>query len=399
MILSRRSFFRMAGAASALTTLPLRSEVLGSFGPMPTATVDLPVRLDSNENPYGPSRRVLESMRGALSMANRYPRPEYQGLVEHIAAMHRVQPEQVLLGCGSSEILRVAAVASLGPGKKFVQASPTFETAERYAKQAGAAVIAVPLDREFAHDLDSMLSHLDPAAALLYICNPNNPTGSLTPRVALEAFLAKVPATTTVLIDEAYHHFATETPGYASFLDRPIEDDRIVVARTFSKVYGLAGMRLGYAIAKPALISRFRPHITPVNVNAVVVRAALVAMDDAEGVQDYVMKNAMNRREFFNQAGARGLAPIPSSTNFVMMDVHRPAQQVIEHFRKNQVWIGREFPPLETYVRVSLGKAEEMQEFWRVYDIESGKQASNRLGTGISRFLTDRREISPGHSG
>jgi histidinol-phosphate aminotransferase len=372
MLLSRRRFFRMAGAASALTTLPLGAEVLGSLRTMPAATEDLPVRLDSNENPYGPSPKVLAAMRSALSTANRYPRPEYQGLVEHIAAMHRVEPDHLLLGCGSSEILRVAAVALLGPGKKFVQASPTFETAERYAKLVGAEVIFVPLDRAFAHDLGNMLSRIDGNVPLVYICNPNNPTGSITPRGALEAFLAQVPRTTTVLIDEAYHHFATQTPGYASFLDHPVENDRMIVARTFSKVYGLAGMRLGYAIANPSVISQLRPHITPINVNSAVLRAALAGLDDAEGIEDYVTKNASNRRIFFQKAGARGLKPIDSCTNFVMMDVHRPAKQVIEHFRKNNVWIGREFPPLETYIRVSLGKAEEMQEFWRVYDLQGG---------------------------
>jgi histidinol-phosphate aminotransferase len=372
MLLSRRRFFRMAGAASALTTLPLGAEVLGSLRTMPAATEDLPVRLDSNENPYGPSPKVLAAMRSALSTANRYPRPEYQGLVEHIAAMHRVEADHLLLGCGSSEILRVAAVALLGPGKKFVQASPTFETAERYAKLVGAEVIFVPLDRAFAHDLGNMLSRIDGNVPLVYICNPNNPTGSITPRGALEAFLAQVPRTTTVLIDEAYHHFATQTPGYASFLDHPVENDRMIVARTFSKVYGLAGMRLGYAIANPSVISQLRPHITPINVNSAVLRAALAGLDDAEGIEDYVTKNASNRRIFFQKAGARGLKPIDSCTNFVMMDVHRPAKQVIEHFRKNNVWIGREFPPLETYIRVSLGKAEEMQEFWRVYDLQGG---------------------------
>jgi histidinol-phosphate aminotransferase len=363
----------MAGAASALTTLPLRAEVLGSFGTMSAATVDLPVRLDSNENPYGPSPKVLEAMRNAVTAANRYPRPEYGGLVEHIAAMHKVRPEQVLLGCGSSEILRVTALTLLGPGKKFVQAAPTFETAERYAKLAGAEVIFVPLDQAFAHDLGDMLAHIDGAAPLVYLCNPNNPTGSITPREAIEAFLAKLPPTTTVLIDEAYHHFALQTPGYGSFLDHPIEDDRLIVSRTFSKVYGLAGMRLGYAIAKPSLISRLRPQITPINVNTAVLHAALAALDDAASVQDYVTQNALNRQEFTNQAGARGLKPIASSTNFLMMDVQRPAKQMIEHFRKNHVWIGREFPPLQTYVRVSLGKAEEMKEFWRVYDLASAK--------------------------
>ncbi|HXY08249.1 MAG TPA: histidinol-phosphate transaminase [Terriglobales bacterium] len=373
MLLSRRRFFRMAGAASALTTLPLRSEVFGSFSTLPAATTDLPVRLDSNENPYGPSPKVLEAMRSAVSTANRYPRREYRGLVEHIATQHRVQPEQVLLGCGSSEILRVAAVALLGPGKKFVQAAPTFETAENYAKLAGAEVIFVPLDAEFAHDLGSMLARIDAATPLVYICNPNNPTGNITPREALETFLAKVPATTTILIDEAYHHFATQTPGYVSFLDHPIGRDRLIVSRTFSKVYGLAGMRLGYAIAKPSLIAQLRPYITPVNVNAAVLRAALAALNDADSAQEYVAKNAVNRRMFFDEANARGLKPINSCTNFVMMDVHRPTKQVIQHFQENNVWIGREFPPLETYIRVSLGKAEEMKEFWRVYDLAGAK--------------------------
>jgi histidinol-phosphate aminotransferase len=310
-------------------------------------------------------------MRNALNMANRYPRPEYAGLVQHIAAMHNVQPERVLLGCGSSEILRVAAVALLARGKKFVQAAPTFETAERYAKLAGAEVISVPLDQRFAHDLDNMLTHIDANTPLVYICNPNNPTGSLTPRESLEGFIAKLPATTTVLIDEAYHHYAVQAPGYSSFLDHPIGDGRIVVSRTFSKVYGLAGMRLGYAIAAPKLIAQLRPYVTPINVNEVVLRAALVALDDTENVQECVEKNEITRQEFNSQATARGLKPINSCTNFVMMDVHRPNKQVVEYFHKNNVWIGRDFPPLETYIRVSLGRPEEMKEFWRVYDSQA----------------------------
>jgi len=373
MPLSRRRFVGMAGAASAITSLPLRAEILRFLEPMPTPTVDLPVRLDSNENPYGPSVKVLEAMHNALGTANRYPRPEYRGLAEHIGAMHKVPAEQVLVGCGSSEILRVAASALLRPGTRFVQAAPTFETAEHYAKLAGAEVISVPLDHSYAHDLENMLAAIDAATPLVYLCNPNNPTASITPRPALEAFIAKLPATTTVVIDEAYHHFATDSVGYASFLDHPIGDDRIIVARTFSKVYALAGMRLGYGIAKPSLIAKLRPHITPVNINAVVVRAAGVALEDTESVQDYLTKNANNRREFLSEAARRGLKPINSSTNFVMTDVHRPAKQLIEYFRSNDVWIGREFPPLETYIRVSIGKAEEMKEFWRVYDLEGAK--------------------------
>jgi histidinol-phosphate aminotransferase len=368
MRVSRRNFVRMAGVAGALTTLPLRAEILRTLGPAQEAATGGPVRLDSNENPYGPSAKVMEAMRDALTMANRYPRPEYAGLVERIAAMHNVRPEQVLLGCGSSEILRVASVALLGPGKKFVQAAPTFETAGHFAQLSGADVVSVFLDAKFAHDLDGMAARVDANTPLVYICNPNNPTGSLTQRSAIEAFVAKLPPTTTVLIDEAYHHFATETAGYTSFLDHPVNDDRIIVARTFSKVYGLAGMRLGYGIAAPKMVARLRPYITPVSVNAVVMRTGAVALEDTDGAQEYIKKNEAVRQEFLKQANARGLKPIDSCTNFVMMDVGRPTKQVVEHFRKNNVWIGRDFPPLESSIRVSFGKPDEMKEFWRVYD-------------------------------
>lgn len=372
MVLSRRNFVRMAGGvASALTALPLNAEILKSLDAAQEATPRSPVRLDSNENPYGPSPHAVEAMRNAVVTANRYPFREYSAFSERIASMHNVQRDRVLLGCGSSEILRVAAVAMLGPGKKFVQASPTFETAEQYAKLAGAQVISVALDQRFAHDVDKMLAQTDATAALVYICNPNNPTGSLTPRDALESFIAKLPSTTTVLIDEAYHHYALQSPGYSSFLDRPIEDERIIVSRTFSKVYGLAGMRLGYAIATPKLIAQLRPYVTPVNVNETVLRGAVAALDDTSYVQDCVRKNDAARQEFANQAAMRGLKPISTSANFVMMDVHRPTKQVIEHFRKNNVLIGREFPPLETCIRVTFGKPEEMREFWRVYDLQA----------------------------
>jgi len=136
-------------------------------------------------------------------------------------------------------------------------------------------------------------------------------------------------------------------------------------------VYGLAGMRLGYAIATPELVARLRPYITPVNVNAVVLRAAYAALEDSDYEQQCIAKNASARQEFFTQAATRGLHPIPCATNFCMMDVSRPTKQMVEYFRSKNVWIGREFPPLTTYIRVSLGKPEEMKEFWRVYDLQA----------------------------
>lgn len=372
MQLSRRNFVRMAGGvATALTTLPLNAEILKSYEAAQELAPTSPIHLDSNENPYGPSPKALEAMLKAVAMGNRYPFRDYAGISQRIAAFHNVRPEQVLLGCGSSEILRVASVALLGPGKKFMQAAPTFETAEKYAKLAGAEVISVPVDRNFAHDLDKMLAQIDTNTPLVYICNPNNPTGSLTSRDALETFISKVPPTTTVLIDEAYHHFTLQAPTYSSFIDHPMNDDRVLVSRTFSKVYGLAGMRLGYAIGAPKLIARLHPFITPINLNRAVVDGGLAALEDTEYVQDCIGRNEAVRKEFFAQAAQRNLKPIPSYTNFVMMGVGRPAKQVIAHFKKNNVWIGREFPPLNTYIRVSLGKPEEMTAFWRVYDLQA----------------------------
>lgn len=369
MLLSRRRFVHLTGGlAAAVASVPRLAEALGSAHSMPSGEADVPTRLDNNENPYGPSPKVLEAMRDALNTANRYPFRQYSGLAARIAAAHNVQPERVLLGCGSSEILRVAAVALLGPGKKFVQASPTFEIASQYARLAGAEVISVPLNQRYDHDLDGMLAHAGANTPLVYVCNPNNPTGSLTPRESLESFIAKLPATTTVLIDEAYHHYGVGAPGYTSFLDHPMADDRVIVVRTFSKVYGLAGMRLGYAIAAPKMIARLRPHITPININEVVVSGAMAALEDTESVRENVKRNGLARQEFFSQAAARGLTPIPSYANFVMMDVRRANKPVVDYFRGQNVWIGRDFPPLETYIRVSLGKPEQMKEFWRVYD-------------------------------
>jgi histidinol-phosphate aminotransferase len=214
-----------------------------------------------------------------------------------------------------------------------------------------------------------MGKELSSSATLVYICNPNNPTASLTPRQDIEVFIAKLPATATVLIDEAYHHFAGESGAYVSFLDRPISDERIVVTRTFSKVYGMAGLRLGYAVASQKTAQRLRQLLTFDSVNGIVVAAAQAALDDQATVQASVEKNTNDRQEFYNQCHARMLKPIDSHTNFVMMDSHRPATDVIEHFRKHNVLIGRHFPPMDRHIRVSLGTPDDMQQFWRVWDM------------------------------
>ena len=375
MLVCRRNFLRTIGvgtAAEAAGQMPFgRVSMAGLFEPSRPRESGGPILLNSNENVYGPSTKVVVVMRSAMAMANRYPFMEYYDLTKRIASFHGVKPEQVLLGCGSTEIIRAAAMAFLSNGEYLLQPSPTFEAVEHYAQSAGAKVVSVPLNREFAHDLDGMLERVGSVGSwitMVYICNPNNPTASITPRKDLESFISKLPSTTHVLIDEAYHHYAGQSAMYASFIDHPVNDERVIVARTFSAVYGLAGLRLGYAIASPAIVARMQPYVISDSVNSIVVQAAMAALDDTDSVREFVKRNTDDRQEFFNQAIARMIKPIDSHANFVMMNTHTPAGEVIEHFRRDYILIGRRFPAMDTHIRVSLGTPKEMRAFWRTWD-------------------------------
>jgi histidinol-phosphate aminotransferase len=366
MLLSRLAAGAITGAAAqslggfSLAEMPL---------PPPGASSAEPLLLYRNENAYGPSEKVLAVLRESCSRGNRYPRAEYDSLLNKLAALHAVKAEHVVLGCGSSEILRLAASAFLGSGKNLVQASPTYPALGKFAQSVGAHVVDVPLNKMYEHDLNAMLARTDSSTGLVYICNPNNPTGSLTPRKDIESFVRKLPAKTMVLIDEAYHHFVEGTSTYASFLDQPFDDPRLIVARTFSKIYGLAGMRIGYAVAAPDVSRRFSADRLQFGVTIVSVRAAAAALDDSEYVRLGVKRNTDDRQEFMNQVNARMLRALDSHTNFVMMNPMRPPDEAIEHLKKNNILIGPRIPAMDKYIRVSLGTPGEMQEFWRVWDL------------------------------
>jgi histidinol-phosphate aminotransferase len=237
-----------------------------------------------------------------------------------------------------------------------------------FAKPNGAEVITLPLAPDFGHDVEAMLQRADHSIGLVYVCNPNNPTASLTARKDIEKLISHLPAETHVLIDEAYHHYVGDSPAYASFLDHPVGDDRVIVTRTFSKIYGLAGLRLGYGVSSEATIQKMENFTTTGNENGVVLAAARAGLRDSAGVREFFQRNTRERQEFSRQAEKRGCKPIPSYANFVMMDTGRPVEEVIHHFEKNGVLIGRRFSPLDTYIRVSLGLEEEMQKFWQVWD-------------------------------
>ena len=332
--------------------------------------------LDSNENVYGPSAKVMAAAGESLKRANRYPHREYGALTEDIAHLHKVQTSQILLACGSTDLLRVAAAALVTPGKKALTAAPTFEDLAMYSKAIGAEVVTVPLTAKFEHDLEAMLARIDSATALVYICNPNNPTASITPRADIETFLSKLPPSVYVLIDEAYHHYVNPSARYVSFLDKPTANNNVLVLRTFSKIYGMAGLRLGYAVANPHLLEKMRPLLTDVDLNCAAVAAGRAALADTESARNFVKRNADDRQEFFNQAMARMLKPIDSHANFVMMNAHQPADDVIEHFLKHKIRIGRRFPPMTHHIRVSLGTPSAMDEFWGVWTLmPKGKMA------------------------
>src|SRR5436309_3167047 len=304
MAISRRALLGRIGAIAAGTAVaPSLAEASPPAIRNRGRTPFPPIRLNRNENAYGPSARAIAAIQEtARTSAHRYPQADAEALRNKIADLHRVQSDQVVLGCGSGEILRMAVDVFVGPHKKLVVALPTFELIGEYGRHAGAQVVAVPLTRTYSHDLDAMLARSQAAAGLVYICNPNNPTGSLTRRQDLEAFLRKLPATTTVLIDEAYHHYAGTSSDYASFIDRPVDDSRVIVARTFSTIYGLAGMRVGYAVAATFMARRLASCALADDVNVVAAQAAGAARHDTEHVRLSGQRSDDEPRERFNPA-------------------------------------------------------------------------------------------------
>ena len=372
MGISRRALLRRIGASAAV------GAAVPSFAhaSLVAASSDLeqrgagPVRLHLNENAAGPSPSVMTAIRDLASRAlYRYPETEAAALSERLGVLHGVPASNIVLGCGSTDIMRMAAAAFAGRGTNVIVAVPTFDVLGEAASATGADLIEVPLTTSHAHDLDAMLAKVDGATRLVYVCNPNNPTGSLTRRRDLEQFVSALPPGVHVLIDEAYHHYAAVSSDYASFIDRPIGDGRVIVTRTFSTIHGLAGLRVGYAVAAPEVAERLAAVRLPNGVSAVAAVAAVNALADVEHVRRSAKRNADDRQEFFNQANARMLRTLDSHANFVMLDTGRPGAAMVEHFRTNGVLVSGPTYGFPKSIRVSLGTVDEMRTFWRVLDL------------------------------
>jgi len=373
MPISRRHLLRRLGAAAAAAAAAPSLVEASSGAALPGGVI----RLDRNENPCGPSPQVLAAiLDAARQAADCDPEVESEALRKRIARLHSVSAEQVVLGCGSTEILRMAADAFVGPARTALAGLPAFDVMDRCARRTGADVVGVPLSRNYSHDLAAMLERADAATGLVYICNPNNPTGTLTRRRDLEAFIRELPETTCVLIDEAYHHYVGASSDYVSFIDRPLDDARVIVSRSFSKIHGLSGLRVGYAIAAAQTARRLAAGRLPGAVNVVAARAAAAALDDQEYVRSSARRNADDRQEFLNQANARMLRPIDSQTNFVLLDTEQPAAEIVERFKKNGILLAPPFPGFEEHVRVSIGTPAAMREFWNIWDLKPVRHAS-----------------------
>ncbi|HEY0512179.1 MAG TPA: aminotransferase class I/II-fold pyridoxal phosphate-dependent enzyme [Thermoanaerobaculia bacterium] len=360
--LTRRGFNRLLGLGVASAALrpafPAGALPLAAQAAVPAGAAGV-VRLSSNENPYGPSPAALEAMRKAFDLAWRYPDEAAEALAADLAKLHGVSTDHVLLGDGSSEILKLCATAFTGPGRAAVTADPTFEAVARYAQIGGAEVVKAPLTASHRHDLAKML----PAGSgLVYVCNPNNPTASLTPGADLRAFLDRVPAGTMVLVDEAYAHYAAGDE-WESVLPQVKDRPNLIVARTFSKIYGMAGLRCGYAVAQPEAIRRLRDHQAWDSLNIMAIAAARASLADAGHVETSRRLNRETRAFVSSGLESMGYPPIPSATNFLMTDLRRDVGPVIAALKQRGVEVGRRFPAMPSFLRVTVGTRPQMGTF------------------------------------
>jgi histidinol-phosphate aminotransferase len=273
--------------------------------------------------------------------------------------------EQILLGDGSGEILKLCAAAFTSKDKKLVVANPTFEAIARHAGVATAEVVKIDLAPDYSHDVKKMLAAAT-GAGLVYICNPNNPTASITPKNELSDFLAKVSPTTIVLVDEAYHHYV-ESTDYESVIPLVKQYPNLVVARTFSKIYGMAGLRCGYCVTQRANISRMRTHQIFDSVNIMALVAALASVKDADHVARGRKLNTDVKKSVCAELDTLGYRYIPSHANFMMIDLRREVRPVIGALRNRGVEVGRLFPALPNFMRVTIGTGPEMKQFMTTF--------------------------------
>ena len=383
---TRRTF--MGGVATAIGAIGVGSplELLAQQGTPPVRPrdqqapddYDILVKIGNNENPYGPSEAVVQAMTKAFKYANRYGYPD-GNVIGAIAKHHDVAANQVMIAAGSGEILDVCCTALLQDDKKIVGSDPSYEILYQNATGLKADTIRIPLLADYRQDIPAMIratkkNHRQ--VGFVYLCNPNNPTGRIVTRDEIRQLLYGIPEDVPVLIDEAYHHFV-EDPAYETSMNYVKEGRPVIVARTFSKIAGLAGMRLGYAVAPRDQLAVLRPYATG-SVNACVRWGAVAALADKAN-EDKVRRVTIDlRRKAIADLKTLGYESIPSEANFFMVHLKKPVVPIIAEFRKKGLIVGRPFPPLNESLRVSIGTPDEMAKFMVAFkEIMTTRSASS----------------------
>ena len=353
---SRRTFGRFAALIGAGTALPFYNEFalaqLSRVRNIPAGAV----KINANENPLGPCTEALEALYAVAKKGGRYLYEEADNLEQTFAEQEGLNPGSVMACPGSSLPLHHAVIAFTSPTRSFVVGEPGYEAGERAASFIGAPVKRVPLLKDYAHDVKSMAAV--PNAGIIYVCNPNNPTGTLTSRADIEWLVANKPAGSVILLDEAYIHLSNATPC----TDLVAAGKDVIVLRTFSKIYGMAGLRAGAAIGRPELLAKMRPYMSGgLPVTAMV--AATASLRSKSLVPERRKIIADVREDVLGFLTKHNFKFVPSVSNKFMVDVGRPGREIIDALAQENVFIGRTWPCWPNHVRVTVGTAEEMTKF------------------------------------
>ncbi len=358
---NRRHWLKAAGLTGTIALLNGPTSLAERSREFPARPINGMIRLSSNENPNGPSPKVRKSIENAFDMACRYPYSFSSELVNKLAEKEGVTPDHIVITGGSTEGLNVTGLVHARDGGEIVAGNPTFLAMLRYAKKFGSYVHMVPMDDKQVHDLDAMAKRVSSSTKLIYICNPSNPTGTITDGKKLRDFCETQSKNALVFADEAYLDFIEE-PNYPSMLELVKKDQNVIVCRTFSKVYGLAGMRLGYMVARPDIAQRLRDHV-PAYTNILAIEAAKAALDDQEFYNYSLDQNRICKKVIYDTLDDLNLKYVKSHTNFVFFKSGREITGLISDMKKEGVQIGRPFPPLTKWCRISTGTVDEVKKF------------------------------------
>ncbi|WP_235298870.1 pyridoxal phosphate-dependent aminotransferase [Portibacter marinus] len=357
--MDRRNWFRIASAASgALVLNPFWKWDMTH--PLDNGSPDL-VRLCYNENPYGPSEKARQAIINSFDIAHQYPFAYVEELAAKLASKHGVSREHIVVTGGSREGLAATGLTFAEEGGNIVAPSPTYQAMLRYARQFGMHIYDVPVNRELGHDLDGMHKRITNRTNLVFICNPNNPTGTIIPTPEIRSFSKSISGRTIAFVDEAYNDYVTEE-GFEDMTQLVKEDLNVIVSRTFSKVYGLAGIRIGYLIARPDIADRIRTNLMA-STNIPAIMAASAALDDAQFYEFSKSKNSEGKEMIYSALDLLGLEYKKSHTNFVFFKSGMDIVKLNEKMRSKGVLVGRPFPPFTDWCRISTGKTEDVEQF------------------------------------